>query len=299
MIFEVAALESFRDHLRVQRRVDAQVARVLIQAGKDAEVQILRLAADPRVGSQVRAAQLVYYRSGLQFQYDQMWRGIEGAVREGTNQAASAGLSGAEKALQALLGYSVPPEVAEGFLVASVRSGELVKARILNAIPLSQQVYRTSVLAGGWLQRSINSGLARNLSAKELAREVRRFIDPRTRGGVSYAAKRLARTEINNTFHSVTRAVNQSYPWVEGMQWRLSGSHPKADDCDDLAGKDHEGKGAGVFSPRNVPNKPHPQCLCFTVAVTVSPGRFSRTLLAGGYDNWLIQNGFAPIGLVA
>lgn len=146
---------------------------------------------------------------------------------------------------------------------------------------LSSRVFKNSELAAGRIDKIVNSALARGLSARELAKEIRTFILPTTPGGVSYAAMRLARTELNNSFHAASTATYDR-PWVSKVVWHLSGSHPKPDACNTLAAKKYE--------PDAVPDKPHPQCLCFTTAETVSPAEFRQAMASGQYDNWLESN---------
>lgn len=80
----------------------------------------------------------------------------------------------------------------------------------------------------------------------------------------SYAARRLARTEITaNAGRSVIAMANAN-PYVDGIDWALSARHPKPDVCDPLASIDMAGGRVREPYPINrVPNyPPHPHCLC-------------------------------------
>lgn len=90
------------------------------------------------------------------------------------------------------------------------------------------------------------------------------MIDPNTKGGVSYAAKRLARTELNNAFHTTQQASAEVNPFVVALRWNLSNSHVTEDKCDELAKGHSKGKTPGLYTPGDLPRKPHPQCLCYT-----------------------------------
>ena len=59
-------------------------------------------------------------------------------------------------------------------------------------------------------------------------------------------------------------------PWVDGVKWNLSASHPKPDICDDWATQDSDGLGAGCYLPRNAPVD-HPNGLCFLTDVLAPP----------------------------
>lgn len=76
-------------------------------------------------------------------------------------------------------------------------------------------------------------------------------------------------------------------PWVEGMKWNLSESHPRPDPCDDFAKEDHDDLGPGIFKPGNVPPKPHPQCFCYVTAVMLDDEAFLDRLVEGRYDRFL------------
>lgn len=154
-----------------------------------------------------------------------------------------------------------------------------------SAVPLSERIYRTRVWMDGRVQNMINSALTRGLSAREFAAEARDWFNPNTPGGVRYASMRLARTEINNAFHAVSVNHSAEKPWVEGMKWHLSRSHPKADVCDEYAKGGRNGD--GVFAIRDVPRKPHPQCFCYVTPETPSEDEFLDNLVAGNYDSYL------------
>ena len=81
-------------------------------------------------------------------------------------------------------------------------------------------------------------------------------------GKGSYAARRLARTEITRAHGQATIQAAERNPFVTGVRWNLSPSHPKVDICDEHASRD-TGLGRGVYRVRDVPRYPaHPHCLC-------------------------------------
>jgi hypothetical protein len=176
----------------------------------------------------------------------------------------------------------------DGATALSERNVQIMVRRFTTRqIPLSNQVYRTESLTKGWVQGVINRAVGRGLSARELAAEVRQFIRPDVRGGVSFAAMRLARTELNNAHHAAAISSIIDKPWVEGMQWTLSGSHPKTDICDSLATENKFDRGPGVFPRNEVPPKPHPQCFCYLVPKQVDEDDFVAAFQRGSYDQFL------------
>jgi hypothetical protein len=138
------------------------------------------------------------------------------------------------------------------------------------------------------VDKEIQRALALQLSHEQLAKRVKALVNPRVPGGISYAAERLARTEINNAFHTSQIARREGEPWTEGMKWHLSGSHPRPDACNDYASRSNfSGGGPGVFKPGTVPGKPHPNCLCYVTTVTISEDEFIDGFLGGRFDRYV------------
>jgi len=149
-------------------------------------------------------------------------------------------------------------------------------------IPLSDKVYRTQQLSQGYVDQAVNSALGRGLSARELAKEVRDLIRPDTPGGVSYAAMRLARTEINAANKYASETDNAEKPFVDSIEWKLSLTHPKKekDICDRYAED-------SPYPKDEVPATPHPQCLCYQVPKVLDEDEFIKNLQGGDYDKYL------------
>jgi hypothetical protein len=76
-------------------------------------------------------------------------------------------------------------------------------------------------------------------------------------------------------------------PWVKGYKWYRSRSHAHSDVCDEYANEDHDGLGEGVFKKANVPDKPHPQCLCYIVAVSMDDKDWLKAYNAGRFNQYL------------
>jgi hypothetical protein len=286
--------ETLLRYLRVQRVTDAELRRLLNDAARAMADAVLRDAPRSFSDSLRRA----FFRQHAAAISRSLWNDIGHATTDGQRRAALRAIEGADFDLKSLL-RGLPPDVASA-LIDSTRAGaRLALDRAIarlggrNQIVLAQSVYRNTQLMDGTIDRLINSGIARGLSAREMAAEVRRFILPNVRGGVSYAAMRLGRTELNNSYHSASVAYWSDSPFVPGMQWNLSGSHPKADICNEYADEDHERLGRGVFSTLNVPPKPHPQCLCYVVPQSLSDDEIVRKMNRGDFDGFLRANGIA------
>jgi len=256
----------------------------------DAERDIERLGDG--VGALVRSVQLMQAMTSISGTLASFWNAMGDIIAAGQQDAATEALrmSFDWDAVLLKLGLTAAQRGAmrRSLTEAGRFNVEAMLARIYKTrLPLAQQVYKTGALAQGWVESRLDRGIARGLTVAELAKEVRDFINPRTPGGATYAARRLARTEINAAYHAVTIVHAEDKPWVTGMRWRLSGSHPTRDICDVYASNDHSGLGKGVFSQDEVPPKPHPQCLC-TVFPTLLPVEvFLDQLKNGMYDDYM------------
>jgi len=275
-------------YLRTQRVTDRELARLLLVAAEDAEKRILARAGN-KISDKVTRAQLQLISAELRAQVVALWPNVDNVVRQGMLNAADAAAK-AENLLTSTLYRAAGIPAAE--MAAAVRQqarqgAENLYSRKLAGRDLSARVYRTSVGAQGMLQGTINKALAQGANWKRLAGDVKGLINPRVPGGVSYAAERLARTEMNNAFHETQKRSAISNPFIDAMKWNLSSSHPEGDVCDSLADDDHEGMGAGVFKKQNVPGKPHPNDLCYLTPEVVDEDEFVRKFHKGEYDKYL------------
>lgn len=252
-------------YLRVQGKLDASLNRLLATAARDAETRVRALELGrPGIGARVRAAQLRTTLAAIRELQEDLWRNGIGPLITSSLSDAQAAAVRAGEVLDSVLFEALPARRAEVLRDMARQTAEsgITADAARQAQELSPRVYRNASLSSGAVERRIRSGIIQGLSARELAADVRRFISPTTPGGVSYAAKRLARTELNNAFHQ-RQIIAADKPWVNAVHWNLSKSHPKADDCDNYASQDGFNLGRGNFPKGDVPSKPHPQCLCF------------------------------------
>lgn len=279
--------EVFLRHLRDIRSVDRELATALQEAAREAD-QIVRASIPDGVGAAVRRAQ--YQQSAFLLRRSQadLWQRVTRTLTVGLEDSSRLAVVGTMKINEVLAkAVGIDTNLGTSFLFSARSAAENVRSRLMSEIPLSNRVYRTQALSNRWVQRTINKGIALNKSAAEIAADVRSLIRPDVRGGVTYAARRLARTELNNAFHATSIRNAEEMPWMVGQKWNLSNSHSRPDECEDYANGDHDGLGKGVFKSGSVPRKPHPQCLCFLTTVSVEPEDFAEAFLAGRYDRYL------------
>lgn len=254
-------------YLRGERVAISGIEDDLRDASANAQRRINKLESKHGIGAVVRRTQLAVIRRELRSVTNDLWRNVGKRIRSAGNAVADAAAE-AEAVLERILFRSVGARESEALLVAQRAYARRTVANYLargqNGIGLSQRVYRTSQLANGFVDRAVNRVILQGGSWQEVASAVKPMIDPSTPGGVSYAAKRLGRTELNNAFHTTQQKSAEVNPFVLGVRWHLSLSHTKKDQCDVLATGHSDGKPSGVYVPSELPRKAHPQCLCFT-----------------------------------
>lgn len=280
----MAAANPARRYANVQLRYDAKLNAMLERAARDIRARINGLGTSFSAG--IRKAQLTLVLDEITKVQRGMWvTGIQPTIMAGRVDGAKAALDAVE-ALDAVVYASLPDAVAkvvrDGLRHTALAGIERDNARVPR--DLSHRVYHDFAITSGEIERVIRSGIISGLSARELATDVYKYISPFTPGGASFAAMRLARTEINNSFHEMQKAGGQR-PGVSATKWNLSGSHKVPDDCNRFAAANPDRLGPGLYKPDNVPDKPHPQCLCFLTYQTMDPDQFASALLAGKFDD--------------
>lgn len=144
-----------------------------------------------------------------------------------------------------------------------------------NGYRLSDRIWQTSINVRSRIDALLEYHIARGTAAVDIAQEIETFLTPGARltrttrpYGVegSYAARRLARSEITAAAGRAHVNAAHANPFVAGIRWRLSGSHRDRDECDENA---HGGpNGDGIYPPDEVPRYPnHPHDLCALVPV--------------------------------
>lgn len=265
-----------------------ELAAILQAAAKDAEIMIAQNLAAGTVSGAQRAQQLRAAVQGLGSLSSSMWGAIGAQVREGVHDAAQ--LAATQKMDRDFL-KGMPwkgiREYEPGMVQSAFQSAEDIISRRTNGFTLSERIYangRQGVLQAG---RMVDRGLALGQSADEIAAHVAHLYRPDVPGGQSYAARRLARTEINNAHHETTIRLAEEQPWVNGLKWNLSSSHPRPDPCDRLASFVGTAMGEGAYYKTFVPRKPHPQCLCYLTVIQQEEDDFLDALVSGAYDQYM------------
>jgi hypothetical protein len=262
-----------------------QLAMVLKDAAAEASAMIeFNVAKIGSIGGKVTTAQLQQAVAGLGSVSTELWTGVGKITRAGMYEGATLA---ADQALDLDLFLGMPGtgvlQYATLTHFEARQSVEDLISRRTDGYKLSDRIYANGRLSVKQAGKVVERGLALQRSAREIAFSVRGHFSPAVPGGSSYAAMRLARTEINNAHHTTTLRLSKDKPWVQGWKWHLSHSHPRPDACDALAAQDH--------SKANPPGKPHPQCLCYVTHLQEDPEQFMNKLVEGDYDDYLINRG--------
>lgn len=264
---------------------DAEIKRIAQNASAEASKVMSILSEKGTTSAAVRSAQVAMAKVNVE-----LWGNIADATKVGIGDAvwnATEMQALFDEALFKKAGFT--SQYWRASMIAQAQEGvNNLVSRKQNGFTLSQKVYRNQALSKGYVDRAINNGLLLGKSAREIAADVIGYIDPKVPGGASSAAMRLARTEVNNAFHTTSRNNYIKTPWVERVKWNLSGSHPKPDDCNKFAEETHHtGWGAGEYRPTEVPDKPHPNCLCFVDPVQIDLDAYIKNFKAGKYDEYI------------
>ena len=274
-------------YLEVEGKASNEIHSVL----EDAERSIVRHLATigtEGIGGEIRRVQLNIAMRAVRTILRGTFGSVTDIVRDKQQKAAvaavDAGLFDERGILHKLFPNSIDRQnYAESLRETAQRNIQSTITRVLKTEqPLSARVWKTNALANNMVSKAVNNALARGDSAENLAREVRKLIRPDVPGGVSYAAMRLARTEINNAFHAQSISDVQSKPWVHQMRWNLSKVHEEdpGDACELYAQ-------IGLFDKERIPVKPHPNCRCFVTADLPDYQEFEDNLVLGHYNAYL------------
>lgn len=179
-----------------------------------------------------------------------------------------------------------------GFAVGTIRQFHLNHLFVHeDGKKLSDRIWKSGTNTRAKMDALVLDYIRSGTSALELSRLTERFLLPgrapiRTRKpygtDASFDGMRLGRTEITWAAGQSTLIASRLNPYVTGINWNLSPSHPRADVCDGLAA-------GSPYEPNNVPQyPPHPQCMCnLSPAVTKTPAQVTEELhqyMNEGYD---------------
>lgn len=273
-------------YLLVEDKAVSAIRGILLDASRDAFKQISALENKDGIGAATRISQLGSFMQVVRDIDESVFRDIGPVLRDGAQDSAEAAIDALEEHERNIARRLFPTIAERDDFYASQRNSaalgvaHAIKQYLGASEPLSRRIYKSRSLSNGYVERIVRSNLARGNSAKDIAHAVRSHINPGIPGGVSYAAMRLGRTELNNAFHATTIEQMNDRPWIANAVWNLSRTHEKdpGDKCEEYAR-------LRTFPVGAVPRKPHPQCFSGEALVTaesvraVSKRRYSGSLV--------------------
>jgi len=147
----------------------------------------------------------------------------------------------------------------------------------------TQQVVQTAVIAGQppvQVARQIEQYLQPGVNVPYKAATAKRLKVPKD---TSMPAMRVARTEMQNSFHEGTISSHSSMPSYLGIRWHIASAlGHETDICDTYAAQ-------GFFPKGTEPLKPHPHCFCTAVPVHKDADEVLDDL-----DEWLAKPSSHP-----
>lgn len=292
-----------RDFLRLRSRSELAIRQVYVRAADRIAEQLRDLR--PTVGGLTRR-HLMVLEQALRREADAIHDGVTRQVQGSMESAVALGARPIDRhLLRAIEEAHVPVDVLKlqrGFAEVNRAAVEALWARTHRGLRVSDRIWNTANDARTAMRDLVQAGVAMGRDPVRIARDLERYV----RGGavtlagdypnmlrrmgrwipknLSYEALRLARTETTKAFQEGVYSRGRTNPAYRGVKWMLSDAHPFPDVCDTLASADLYGMGRGVYPVGEEPVVPHPNCLCYVVAVLLDRELFVQDLLAWQSD---------------
>lgn len=275
----------------IQRLSAERVQKLFLGRNRAGELAPFELTANGRVVA------LAPYPEAL-------WAGIAAAVRLPIEQSAGILEKHAPADVLAVLRQArgnpftaakrrvveMAPARAGRSLVAEFAQIELFQPNVLaaydpphlwvdpNGYRLSDRVWDNAQSTRQKIDLYVADAIKQGTGATEMAKQLEQFLTPgfalvktnKPYGTTaSYGAMRLARTEITRAHSEAQKVSAAANPFIAALQWHLSASHPRIDICDQYARGGPQNN--GIYPKGQVPEIPHPHCLCYRTNVIAGP----------------------------
>lgn len=180
---------------------------------------------------------------------------------------------------------------------------EAFKHRTINGLNLSQRIWNQQEDVKKSLERALSTGIEKGMSAVKLSKRVSKYLNDYPSlakdykkkygkavdvSGCEYRSVRLARNEINMAYRAAEQTRWHSLDFIKGIEIKTSGSHPKDDMCDNLAGKYPKGFQWSGW---------HVNCMCYAVPIIMSEEEYWSdkpkelyTDVPDDFNKWIREN---------
>lgn len=256
----IKALEpDFRDTLPDNK--DAFIARYIVATQQlqdrtaDVIEEAIRISAERSTDAHIEA------HTALDGLDDDTLRQVTAALRDVPETAIQATFQrrslGSVRTFQSLRQWPSTAQVVETAIDDMIREGQSYQRasqRIMRGLVTGDEdlarIARTYGPNGGLRRWAQEAGIQPNQQAQAVARRL------------GYDAKRIARTEIAQSYHEADRLSGMRSPVTKGLKWTLAPNRDLTDICDLYAAQDLYNLGEGVYPPEDVPQLAHPHCRC-------------------------------------
>ena len=162
-----------------------------------------------------------------------------------------------------------PPEYVKRLRKAARAAGATGQPNLLlkEAERFQKSVERLGSAAGKeFTLRPAAEQLKKNL-LKATPEQIDRHVAHFMRDKAQQHTKMIVRHESVEAYRDSYQKATRGREWTKGYRWTLSPRHPRGDECDLFAGQDLHGLGPGGYPPDEVPETPHPSCLCIQTQI--------------------------------
>lgn len=180
---------------------------------------------------------------------------------------------------------------------------EAFKNRTIRGMSLSQRIWNQREDVKKSLERALSTGIEKGMSAVNLSKRVSKYLndypslakDYKKKYGKAidiqsceYRSVRLARNEINMAYRSAEQERWKSLDFIKGFEIKMSGSHPKEDMCDVLA---------GIYPSSFRWYGWHVNCMCYAIPIIMSEKEYWSegpkelyTEVPNNFNKWIGDN---------
>lgn len=172
--------------------------------------------------------------------------------------------------LEKVINEAVPPnffELLRNRIVDEAKA-RINEGNIKDGLQLSDRLWNLENNGVDKIRKIILQGIIDGKTVNQIAVELEHQINESMRSGASYAAIRLARTEVQYVYHKALKDIFSVSPWVQKVQVKISEGHKHKDICDLIVEQGENGN--GIYNAEDVNLPFHPNCMCYLKPILTS-----------------------------
>jgi hypothetical protein len=300
--FFEAQNEARKEYLVLQRRTAREIHKIYVSAADEVSDTIKELTIKGR-GDSLTAESYRKLRSALNKAADDIIKGVDPVITNSIFDQSVISGSHHEKFVKDGLSISgLSTDRVSGDIMTKMYAGvntrlvELTYNRIIDGYNFYD---RLGFLRNNWaagIDSVITSGLAQNRDIIDIAKDLQKYARSGRAGlvkrygkiargtkkfikripkNLDYRALRLARSELYISLQSAQAVQGRLNPAVRLYNWNLTAGAAHECICPDLAAD-------SPYEYNNIPNYPHPNCLCYITHRMIGRDQFVNDLLDWG-----------------